>query len=60
MSRYSSTVLPYAEAVFPLAQESGEFDSWSACLTRLAEMAGNVQVNTEAPEEMLGELAGRL
>jgi len=44
MSEYSTLARPYAEAVFRIAKERGEFDKWSAMLALAAAVAADAQL----------------
>jgi len=67
MAGTSSLARPYARAVFELAQDAGDFKSWSEALAFLAalvndesiqDLLNNPRVETERLQELLDDLCG--
>lgn len=63
MSEYQTIARPYAQAVFELAQSSGDYRGWSEALAWASAIASDPQVqelarNPRVDEEMLAQLFG--
>lgn len=57
MAEASTIARPYAQAVFDLAQQADDFDSWSRVLTLLAEIASDVRVQELVKNPKLADSA---